>query len=925
MRDLHGFREAVRVHRRAVGRTQQQLARSIGLHPDVLSHKLHGRDNALLTMPDVIAIATTLAGWGALVSRADVRDLLELMEVPPHAVPAAAWAAPPLAALRDGDRAASSRPAPHGPGPRGWSGPAHFGPAHSGPARAEAASRQPRLMPAPLPAPATPLIGRERERADVAAALATSRLVTLTGAGESGKTRLALQVARDAAGDFADGVAFVDLSPVSDPAVLATAVARALGLTPRSADAAEAHLAEALRHRELLLVLDNLEQLLDEARLLSRLLAAAPALRLLATSRIPLRLYGEHTLRVPPLHLPEDDSTAAARDSEAVQLFVTRAQAVRPDFAPGAAELAAAGAICTALDGLPLAIELAAARIRLYSPQALLPLLRSRLALLTGGPLDLPRRQQTLRATLDWSHDLLPGDLRHLFARLGVFPGPLDAAAAADVSGGQDPVQTLDRLAMLADQGLLEVAAGDTPCFRMLQTVREYSLARLAETGEEDDARRRHLAHFLTRAVTARADLGGPRQAALLNLLEKAYPNLRGAMEYASHRAEQDGTCLDQGLRLATAVGLMWQRRGSLAEGILQLEKLLALDAAQGYASSPEIRAHALLEACALACFAGDYARAAELAGHSLAICQPLGDHKGLARAHRFLGETALALGDDGAADPHFRQELAEASLAGDLGGQAAACNMLGQTARHRGDFRGANAVFWRALRLFRAVNDPDGVSSVLNSLGEVARDAGQTRRARRLFGAALRGHYELGNRRAMAYDLEGFAAAAALDGAGRRAMIYLGAAQSLRDESGGPLPPVEQAILDRIFGPAFAALSPPEREAAYSEGRHESLAATIERALGELPSPARERRMQWAYRLPQRDSRRTCLRLALRWDDGRRLRADPRGEHPPLRLGHGRSRPARPAVQRAHALHLRADPERRGRRRDRAEVRAFR
>ena len=382
-------------------------------------------------------------------------------------------------------------------------------------------------------------------------------------------------------------MAFVDLSPVGDPAVLATAVARALGLTPRSADAAEAHLAEALRHRELLLVLDNLEQLLDEARLLSRLLAAAPALRLLATSRIPLRLYGEHTLRVPPLHLPADDSTAAARDSEAVQLFVTRAQAVRPDFAPGAAELAAAGAICTALDGLPLAIELAAARIRLYSPQALLPLLRSRLALLTGGPLDLPRRQQTLRATLDWSHALLPADLRHLFARLGVFPGPLDAAAAADVSGGQDPAQTLDRLAMLADQGLLEVAAGDTPCFRMLQTVREYSLARLAETGEEDDARRRHLAHFLTRAVTARADLGGPRQAALLNLLEKAYPNLRGAMEYASQRAEQDGTCLDQGLRLATAIGLMWQRRGSLAEGILQLEKLLALDAAQGYASSP--------------------------------------------------------------------------------------------------------------------------------------------------------------------------------------------------------------------------------------------------------------------------------------------------------------------------------------------------
>ncbi len=291
MSDLRGFRDAVREHRRAVGRTQQQLARSIGLHPDVLSHKLHGRDNAVLTTPDVIGVATTLAGWGALVTRADVYALLDLMDVPPHAIPAAAWSEPPHAALRADDVRAEARAT--APGPASY-------------ARAPVPPDKPtiprlRVTMAPLPAPATPLIGRERERAEAAAAVGVSRLVTLTGVGGTGKTRLALQVARDLAGDFGDGVVFIDLAPVRDPALLATTVARAVGLTPASAEAAEAHLAAALQGRELLLVADNLEHLLDETQLLARILAVAPGLHLLATSRIPLRLYGEHTVLLPSL------------------------------------------------------------------------------------------------------------------------------------------------------------------------------------------------------------------------------------------------------------------------------------------------------------------------------------------------------------------------------------------------------------------------------------------------------------------------------------------------------------------------------------------------------------------------------------------------------------------------------------------------
>jgi predicted ATPase len=837
MSDLRGFREAVREHRRAVGRTQQQLARSIGLHPDVLSHKLHASDNAVLTMLDVIGIATTLAGWGALVTRADAQALLDLMDVPPHAIPAAAWSAPPLAGLRaDSEapgirRAASAFAAP---------GPPATPPLEPAVPPPGPVAQRLRVAPAPLPAPATALIGRERERAEVAAAVAVSRLVTLTGVGGTGKTRLALQAAGDLAADFADGVAFVDLAPVGDPALLATTLTQALGLEPASAQAAEAHLAEALRDREFLLVADNLEHLLDETPLLARVLAAAPAVRLLATSRIPLRLYGEHIVRVPPMHLAGEGGTGTAMaDSEAVQLFIERARAVRPDFTPSADDLAAVGEICTALDGLPLAIELAAARVRLYPPRALVPLLRSRLAVLTGGPRDLPGRQQTLRAALDWSHALLAPGAQELFARLGVFAGPFDAAAAAAVSAEPDPARTLEHLADLADQSLLEVTAGETPGFRMLQTVREYALARLAETGEQDTVRRRHLAHYLAVALTARKELDGPRLAEPLDRLEAAYPNLRAGLEFAGDQAERDTECLDDGLRLAAALHLLWERRGSMAEGMLHLDRLLALDDAQQHAGSPQIRAPAVLAACKLACFKGDYARTTKLARHAIELCAPLGDHQHLARAHRFLGEAAVAVGDDAGAQPQFERQLAEAALAGDLWGQADACNMLAEAARHRGEFRHASLLLWRALKLWRAAGDPDSVAVALSGLGEVARDAGRPAAARRLFGAALRRHAAFVNKRHLAYDLEGFSAAAGLEHAGRQALVYLGAAQALRDETGGPLPPVEQANLDRILAPAVAALSAPERQEALSQGRNQPLRATIAQALAEVPRSA--------------------------------------------------------------------------------------
>jgi predicted ATPase len=800
MRDLGQFRAAVRNHRRVAGRSQQQLARSVGLHPDMLSHKLNGSDHAVLTAPDVVSIVTTLAEWGALASQAEVHALLGLMDLPPHAIAAEAWSAPPLLTLQPADQRL-------------------------------------KLRPARLPAPATPLIGRERERAEVAAALAASRLVTLTGAGGTGKTRLATQVAWDLAGGFADGATFVDLAPVRNPALFATTIAGTLGLAPMSAEAAEGHLVEALRDRELLLVTDNLEHLLEETQLLARLLTAVPGLRLLATSRIPLRLYGEQTVRVPPLHLPGDDGPGAAvGDSEAVRLFITRARAVRSDFDPQAAELAAVGEICTALDGLPLAIELAAARIRLHSPSALLPRLRSRLAVLTGGPRDLPHRQQTLRAALDWSYDLLAPDAQRLFACLGVLAGAFDAAAAAAVSGEPDPVATLDRLADLADQSLLEVTTGDVPAFRMLQTVQEYSLARLAETGAEDAVRHRHLAHFLAVAPDADGALTGPGQAKLLDQLELAYPNLRAALEFAYIEGGRDAVALGEGLGLAAALSPLWQQRGPLAEGVLQLDRLLACDDMQQRVTAPPIRVAAVLAACTLACFQGDYERTADLARHGIELCTPLEDHKGLARAHRFLGEAALALGHHASAEPHFQRQRDEASLIGELSGLADAYNMLGQPARYRGQFGRAQQLLWQSVKFARAANNPSLEGVVLCSLGEVARDAGRPVQARRLYRAALRRHAALGNKRHMAYEFEGLAAAAGLEQAGPPALVYLGAAQALRDETGGPLPPAEQAILDRILAPALVPLSVAERRDALSQGRNQPLVTTVAQALGTNP-----------------------------------------------------------------------------------------
>lgn len=814
MRDLEAFVEAVRECRRRAGRSQQQLARMIGLNPHVLSHKLHGSDGSTLSTPEVVAIVTALAGWGGIGSKAEARALLALMGVPPGVITAERWEAAPFAVLPKWD---SAEAAAGSDSKRGAS-------------RVGAGSA---FSPSALPVPLTALVGRGLELETVTEAVRAFRLVTLTGPGGTGKTRVAIEAARRLAGEFADGVAFADLASVEAPALVAVAVAGALGLSVVGTTSAEDQLVDALRHSRLLLVADNLEHLVEEAPLFGRLLAVAPGLHVLTTSRVALRVYGENQVRVPPLSLPREGKGAC--ESEAVQLFVQRARAVAPHFEPKGSELEATADICRLLAGLPLAIELAAPHTRFLAPQDLLAQLRARHDLLEGGARDLPRRQQTLRATLDWSYDLLAPPDRDLFARLGVFAGRFDPDAAAAVAASTGPPNTLLRhLGVLAEQSLIEVSPASPPRFWLLQPVREYAAARLAEAGTSPDAHKRQLSHYLALATEAAFSAHRHDQQAL-DKLEGELANIRAALEWSSVQVGRGGVCLEQGLRLATAMVPVWCLRGNVAEGAMYMERLLAIDSERLTVPST-LRGWALVGASRLQCFRGDYPRTVTLAVEALAAFDKLDDPIGAAWAHRYIGEAALALGDVETARPHFSAQLALVEQAGDPWAEADACNMLGQLNRHLGRYEEAETFLRRALRTFQDAGYEDGAGHTLNSLGEVARDAGQGDRALARFRQALAVHRDARNKRGIAGDLEGIATALALLGHGQAPLVFCGAAAALREASGAPVPPAEGAIISRFLDGAISSLDHRQQEGALAAGRDRPLSDVIAEALGEEP-----------------------------------------------------------------------------------------
>ena len=574
----------------------------------------------------------------------------------------------------------------------------------------------------------TSFVGRNREQREVRALLRSVdlRLLTLTGPGGTGKTRLAVEAIADLGADFPDGVVLVDLAPVGDADLVATAIAGALGVSERHGGALEA-LGASLRRKRALLVLDNFEQVLDAAPMLVELLAGAPGLTILVTSRAPLDVSEERIYRVPALQHPE-----------AVRLFTARAREVRSDFELSDVNADAVAELCIRLDGLPLALELAAARIKLLSPREILERLGVRLDVLKAEPgAGLPERHRTLRAAIEWSYDLLGVEERSLFTSLGVFVGGFTLDGARAVAGDLE-LDVVVGVESLLNNSLLrtEPMAGGEPRFGMLETIREYALERLAERGDGESVRRRHAGFYLPLAEEAEPALLGPQQLSWLERLDAERDNLRAALTWAAELGEAE-----VGLRIAAPLWRYWQLRGSETEGREHLERLLAQNS-----GSKMARAKAQARIVSLAIMQGDHEAVRRFGEASLVAHRQVGDDREVATMLGLFCLSALANGEVDRANELADEGREIARRTGDLSTEVYAANTAGYARAHRGEFDVAERLLEESVRAARQLGNIRSVANWTRALGGIALTRGDYPKARLLLEESLDIHRTLGD-----------------------------------------------------------------------------------------------------------------------------------------------------------------------------------
>ena len=712
-----------------------------------------------------------------------------------------------------------------------------------------------------LPRPRTSLVGCEQCLADITALLLRPevRLLTLTGTGGAGKTRLGLAVAHALTEHFSAGVRFVALAPVTDSDLFNTALAGAFDVRQVRHRTVPQQIAEQLHNSgPLLLVLDNFEQILPAAGIVADTLELCPALKILVTSRAPLRIYGEQEYQVTPL--PQEP---------AAELFLMRAAAVLPDFAATPETLTVIREICARLDGLPLAIELAAARIKVLPPSAMLQRLQSRLQLLTSGAHDLPKRHQTLRRTIDWSHDLLGEAERKLFRRLSVFAGGcnLEAAEAACNTRADLGMDIFEGLSSLVDQNLVQCPDHNDsePRFTMLETIREYATERLNQAGEDAEVRRAHAAYCMVIAEEGNPELNAAERARWLTQCDAEIDNFRSALDWLFDRHE-----LEWALRLCVALFRFWDMRLHVTEGRARLETVLRL-AGHEY---PAERARIMLFLGALTTAVADFSAAESFLHQSLALYEEIGDRSGIAASLNAVALSARDRGDYTTAHIYFERSLAcwrmlpdrqalarclhnvayvdktiggyrSAMLAleeatqifeevGDRSGAAWSISQQGDLAREQGDLVAAQLSQQRALAMFRKSGDAWGVGRALSDLASIACQQGDTGAAHALYREAMEIFASLGYRRGIARVLEGCACLAVRQKQVARALQIAGAASHLRRLTSAFLPAAEQTNIDEMLKPAWELLSHEDGKAAWAQGSGMSLQQAIQYAIEE-------------------------------------------------------------------------------------------